>query len=124
MLHSASSIVENLYPGLQITILGKSQIKWSLKAAKKLLSVKSFIQKKFSMYDMLLKVSQSKEYSVSLCFTKQKFMNYKAIIKPVSERNVEWKTEEKNESGPTGPTASKKCGPGSQIAGLGPAGPL
>ena len=76
------------------------------------------------MYNMLLKVSLRKEYSVSFCFTKQKIINYKAIIKIVSERNVEWKTEEKNESGPTGPAASKKCGPRSQIAGLGPAGPL
>ena len=38
---------------------------------------------------MLLKVSLRKEYSVSFCLTKQKFMNYKAIIKIVSERNVE-----------------------------------
>ena len=76
------------------------------------------------MYDMLLKVSQRKEYSVSLCFTKQKLMNYKTIIKIISERNVQSKTEAENESGPTGPAASKKCGPDSQIAGLGPAGPL
>ena len=46
------------------------------------------IQKKFYMYDMLLKVSQRKEYLVSFCFTKQKFMNYNTIIKIVSERNV------------------------------------
>ena len=38
---------------------------------------------------MLLKASLSKEYSVSFCFTKRKFMNYTAIIKIVSERNVE-----------------------------------
>ena len=73
---------------------------------------------------MLLKVSQNKEYSVSLSFTKQKLMNYKTIIKIISEKNVQSKTEVENESGPTGPAASKKCGPGSQTAGLGPAGPL
>ena len=37
---------------------------------------------------MLFKASLSKEYSVSFCFTKQKFMNYNTIIKIVSERNV------------------------------------
>lgn len=63
---------------------------------------------------------KKKEDSVSFCFTKQKFMNYKTIIK------IEILNEKQRKKIRAGqpPAASKKCGPDNQIADLGPADPL